>query len=130
MCYNNKKRVLYAFHSPSLNYFINFIANGLFYLVLETKQDFIDIGLFFLMAGLKGVLYPLIFHRLKLNTPLILLLGAISSILVFFISNFMKSDSSGFIKAGAVSLMYLAVFIPCYLIATFVQVMVLKERKQ
>ena len=118
------------FIAPPLIILLILLPMGFFYLVLETKQDFIDIGLFFLMAGLKGILYPLIFHRLKLNTLLILLFGAISSILVFFISNFMKSDSSGFIKAGAVSLMYLAVFIPCYLIATFVQVMVLKERKQ
>ncbi|HEM7310152.1 TPA: hypothetical protein U2K59_002877 [Acinetobacter baumannii] len=101
-----------------------------FYFVVSTKQDVIDIGLFFLLAGLKGVLYPFIFHKLNLKTPLILLLGAISSIFVFFISNFMKGDSSGFIQAGAVALMYLAVFIPCYLISTFLQVVVLKNSKQ
>lgn len=114
--------------APPLISLLILLPMGFFYFVLETKQDFIDIGLFFLMAGLKGVLYPLIFYKLKLNTPLILLLGVISSILVFFISNFMKSDSSGFIKAGAVALMYLAVFIPCYLISTFLQVIVLKNR--
>ena len=81
------------------------------------------------MARLKGVLYPLIFHKLKANTSLILLLGVISSTLVFFISNFMKSDSSGFITAEAVALMYLAVFIPCYLISTFLQMIILKNRK-
>lgn len=27
------------------------------------------------MAGLKGVLYPFLFHKLKQKTPLILLLG-------------------------------------------------------
>lgn len=42
----------------------------------------------------------------------------------------MKGDSSGFIQAGAVALMYLVIFIPCYLISTFLQVIVLKNRKQ
>ena len=115
--------------APPLISLLILLPMGFFYFVLETEQDFIDIGLFFLMAGLMGILYPLIFHRLKLNTPLILLLGVISSILVFFISNFMKDDSSGFIKAGAIALMYLAVFIPCYLISTFLQMIVLKNRK-
>lgn len=82
------------------------------------------------MAGLKGILYPFLFHKLKLNTPLILLLGVLSSIFVFFISTFMKGDSSGFIQAGAVALMYLTVFILCYLISIFLQVVVFKNFKQ
>lgn len=116
--------------SPYLISLLILLPMGFFYFVMGTKQDFIDVGVFFLMAGMKGVLYPFLFHKLKLNTPLILLLGAISSLLVFFISNFMKSDSSGFIQAGAVALMYLAVFIPCYLISTFLQVLILKNRSQ
>ena len=82
------------------------------------------------MAGLKGVLYPFLFHKLKQKTPLILLLGVISLIFVLFVSSFMKGDSSGFIQAGAVALMYLVIFIPCYLISIFLQVIVLKNRKQ
>jgi hypothetical protein len=31
---------------------LSLLPMGFFYFVLETKQDFIDIGLFFLMAGL------------------------------------------------------------------------------
>lgn len=116
--------------APILISLLILLPMGFFYFVMGTKQDFIDVGLFFSMAGLKGILYPFLFHKLKLNTPLILLLGVISSIFVFFISTFMKGDSSGFIQAGAVALMYLAIFIPCYLISTFLQVIVLKNRKQ
>jgi len=101
-----------------------------FYFVVSTKQNVIDIGLFFLLAGLKGVLYPFIFHKLNLKTPLILLLGGISSIFVFFISNFMKGDSSGF-HTGRSSRSYIfSSIIPCYLISTFLQVIVLKNTNQ
>jgi len=114
---------------PILIIFLILFPMVFFYYTVETKQEFIDISAFFLISGLTGALYPLIFHKLGFNTSLILLCGVISSIFVFFISNFMSSDSSGFIKAGAIAFLYLAVFIPCYLISISLQVVVLKYSK-
>ena len=42
----------------------------------------------------------------------------------------MKSDSSGYIKAGSLALMYLIIFIPRYLISTFLQVRIRKNTEQ
>lgn len=130
MLKQSKKEFYMPFIAPVLISFLTLLPMGFFYFVVGTKQNFIDVGLFFFIAGLKGILYPFLFHKLKLNTPSILLLGVLSSIFVFFISTFMTVDSSGFIRAGTVAVMYLIVFIPCYLISTFLQLIVLKKRKQ
>lgn len=130
MLQQSKKEFYMPFITPILISFLTLLPMGFFYFVVGTKQNFIDVGLFFFIVGLKGILYPFLFHKLKLETPSILLLGVLSSIFVFFISAFMTVDSSGFIQAGTVAVMYLIVFIPCYLISTFLQLIVLKKSKQ
>lgn len=87
-----------------------------FYFCIKNNGPFSpSIELFLFSAFITGIIYPFLFNLLKSKFLEKLIFGGFVSISIFCIASF-NNSTSGFIATQIVSLIYLIIFTPTYLI--------------